>query len=86
MRQAYENLDRLQALHAGAVTRSWVAQWQALLDQGPGAALEVLTSRTERACELRQNSPFAGVVSPEQRAAVLRAFVAEWNAGQKVSG
>jgi hypothetical protein len=40
--------------------------------------LEALTSRDAWAVELRQNSPFAGVLSGAGRAAVLAAFREHW--------
>jgi hypothetical protein len=48
-------------------------QWQVLLDGPLDDLLEVLTSPTPRARELRQNAPFADVLSDEERAAVLKA-------------
>jgi len=38
-----------------------------------------LTSTGPRAIELRQNSPFAGVLRPEERAAALAAFRDHWH-------
>jgi hypothetical protein len=38
--------------------------------------LETLTSRTPRARELRQNSPFAGVLTEAERQRVLSGFQA----------
>jgi hypothetical protein len=40
------------------------------------AVLDALTSRVPHAVELRQNSPFAGVLPETERRAVLAAFVA----------
>jgi hypothetical protein len=37
-----------------------------------------LTSRAPIAVELRQNSPFAGVISQEDRARALAAFRSHW--------
>jgi hypothetical protein len=52
----------------------WLAAWQSVLDDGPEAVLQTLTSQTPLAIELRQNSPFAGVLPEEERRAVLGAF------------
>ena len=51
----------------------WLDRWHAVLDAGVDAVLEVLTSRTPHAVELRQNSPFAGVLPEADRRAVLAA-------------
>lgn len=52
--------------------------WQVVLDSEVEAVLDVLTSREAQAIELRQNSPFAGVLSESERLAVLAAFVELW--------
>lgn len=38
----------------------------------------MLTSQRPAALELRQNSPFAGVISEEVRSRVLASFVRHW--------
>lgn len=57
-------------------TEESLQQWSRLLDGDLGDLIEVLTSRSEDACELRPDSPFAGVLTPAQRSAVLRSYVA----------
>jgi len=56
------------------MTEVWLTRWREKLRQGPGAVLKVLTSEAPEAVELRQNSPFAGVLSQPQRQQVLKAF------------
>jgi excisionase family DNA binding protein len=74
--KARDNLSRLRSTHPRGASRRWLDEWDRLL-QGPiGPILETLTSRTPRARELRQNSPFAGVLTEAERAAVLAAFTA----------
>ena len=51
---------------------------QAVLDDGVEAVLDVLTSRSPQAVELRQNSPFAGVLPEAERRAVLATFASSW--------
>lgn len=71
---AWENLRQLRAQHTRGQAARWLAEWQQLL-QGPVEdVLAVLTSATPHARELRQNSPFAGVLTDSERAAVLAAF------------
>ena len=43
------------------------------------AVLDVLTSRDELAVELRQNSPFAGVLTEAERQAALASFRRQWS-------
>ena len=67
--RAQRNLTRARAQYD--VVPSWVHQWQALLDGPTDKLVEALTSPDERARVLRQSSPFAGVLSPRERWAVL---------------
>jgi excisionase family DNA binding protein len=73
------NLQRLRAQHPGrGMTARWLDQWQAVLDAGVDAVADVLTSPGPAALELRQNSPFAGVISEDARSRVLASFVRHW--------
>ncbi|RMI12718.1 DNA-binding protein [Cellulomonas triticagri] len=71
-RQAQQNLTALRARHARGRPAVWLAQWQDLLDGPVDDLLDALTSPSQRSRELRQNSPFAGVLTEDERAAVLR--------------
>lgn len=68
---AKQNLHRLQAQHTRGQLARWLGDWQVLLDGPVEEVLATLTSRTPRARELRQNNPFAGVLSDDQRVRVL---------------
>lgn len=68
------NLRRLRRLHPEGRAWDWLDRWQAVLDAGPEAVLEALTSPTTFAIELRHKSPFAGVLSEEERRTVLDAL------------
>jgi hypothetical protein len=72
--KAAENLDRLLAQHRGTMAEVWLLRWREKLSAGPGAVLKALTSQDPESVELRQNSPFAGVLSQPQRQQVLEAF------------
>jgi len=74
LEHAQTNLERLRGTHPTGMSRDWLASWQAILDRGPEAVLETLTSASALAIELRQNSPFAGVLPADERASVLGAF------------
>jgi len=52
--------------------------WQHVLDGGVDDVVAVLVGTDERSCELRQNSPFAGVLSDGDRLRVLSAFREYW--------
>jgi excisionase family DNA binding protein len=68
------NLRRLRRLHPEGSAWAWLDRWQVVLDDGPEAVLDALTSSAAYAIELRRTSPFAGVLSEEERKAVLVAF------------
>ena len=72
--KARHNLAKLRVVHARGASRRWLDEWERLLYGPIDRVLEVLTSRTPRARELRQNSPFAGVLTEAERHRVLSAF------------
>ncbi len=76
--QARKNLQRLKQVHPGGMTALWLARWQAVIDAGEDEVFSALTSPAPWAIELRQNSPFAGVLRQEDRAAALAAFRSHW--------
>jgi len=76
--KARVNLDRLRRVHPDGMASVWFDRWQVVLDDGVEAVLEVLTSRSPHAVELRQNSPFAGVLPEVERHAVLASFASRW--------
>jgi len=74
--QARENLEALSREHPSA--GPWLDSWRHVLDAGPEEVLQVLTSPAESAVELRQNTPFAGVLDEVERRRVLDAFRQYW--------
>ena len=69
--RARANLRRLKAAHPRGVAAGWLGEWARLLDGPVDELLAAMTSRSERGCELRQNSPFAGVLTQRERARIL---------------
>lgn len=55
-------------------TRSYDDEWARALDEGLDATLRIALGRSQRAAALRQCSPFAGILTPRERAAFLRAW------------
>lgn len=66
---AQRNLTRARAEHD--VPPSWMHRWQELLNGPTSELIDVLTSPNEQARVLRQSSPFAGVLTPRERWALL---------------
>lgn len=71
---ARENAHRFLKRGPSSGTERHLRRWLRLIDKGPEAVMEMLTSTSEVAREMRQSSPFAGVISEEERQAVLRSF------------
>ena len=73
---ARRNLARMLVAEPRAAT--YVESWERLLDSGPEPVLAMLTSDTAEAIQLRQNTPFAGLLTEAERQAALTAFAAAW--------
>ncbi len=71
-------LDRLDAMRptARGQAKTWLDEWERLLNGPVDRVLAALTDRSLRGRELRQNSPFAGALTEEQR----RMALDEWRA------
>jgi len=67
MGKARSNIARMRA--AASHEHPWIDVWEALLELGASHVAAVLMSRDQFACDLRQSSPFAGVLSEMERAA-----------------
>jgi excisionase family DNA binding protein len=72
--RARRNLVRLERVHPAGMSAQWLARWRILVEEGPEAVMRALVAESGDAVELRQNSPFAGVLSQAERLAILRAF------------
>lgn len=70
---ARENLAHMRTRHTRGRPAQWLNQWQRLLDGPLDELLLTLTSPSQRSRELRQNSPFAGVLTEDERLAALDA-------------
>ena len=57
------------------------AKFEQVIDQGIEAVLGVFGGYDERSCDLRQNSPFAGVLTGVERLEVLERWKAERGQG-----
>lgn len=74
LQKAQHNLDALKRTHSRGMSRHWLDEWERVLSGPIEHVLEVLTARTPLARELRQNSPFAGVLTEAERRKVLDSF------------
>jgi excisionase family DNA binding protein len=71
---ARENARRFLARGPSLGSARWLRRWLRLLDKGPEPVMEMLTSTSGVGREMRQSSPFAGVLSEPERLAILRSF------------
>ncbi|NJP34117.1 hypothetical protein [Micromonospora thermarum] len=74
LRRARVNLDRLLLQHQKTMTEVWLRRWQDKIDEGVGAVYRALIAEDPEAVDLRQNSPFAGILPQPQRRKILAAF------------
>jgi len=72
LEKARSNLRTMQTAHG--VRNPWVQRWERLVDAGPEAVIRALVADTPESVELRQNSPFAGVLTDRERRLALDAF------------
>ncbi len=78
--KAREHLDRWRSVHRpDGMTVHYLDEWSEVLDAGLDTVIETLISRTPKSCELRQNTPFAGVLPDDTRVRVLRSFNQHWS-------
>lgn len=70
---AHRNLEMMRASARGPAL-SWLDEWDRLLVAPIEELLNALTSQSPRSRDLRQNSPFAGVMSEAEREQVLAAW------------
>jgi excisionase family DNA binding protein len=74
LKVATRNLERMSRVHQRGQAAVWLDEWKRLLDGLLEGILDALTSRSQGSVELRQNSPFAGLLTEKERSRVLTAF------------
>ncbi|NRQ49203.1 helix-turn-helix domain-containing protein [Aeromicrobium stalagmiti] len=71
--KARSNIERwLPEQRVDGMTAAYLRDWESVLVGGVDQIIHVITSLDERSADLRENSPFAGVMSPERRTKILR--------------
>lgn len=68
---AWDNLARWESARGPQPT---FPEWREILSQPLPLVLELLIEESERADRLRQSSPFAGILSPEERMAIIEYY------------
>jgi hypothetical protein len=70
--RARATLQRMEAAHSG--TSPFLRLWKALLAESPDRVIARMTGLDDEACELRQVTPFAGLLSAGERSEIYRRF------------
>ncbi len=71
--KARANLDRVRQNVSGPRARAWVEDWARALDGPLSALIELCLRQDEYGIDMRQVSPFAGVLTTDERMAAIRA-------------
>jgi hypothetical protein len=71
-RQALANLNRRREADTQGNGLHYIAAWATLLAGPPARLIDLMVSTDQAARDLRQSSPFAGVLSDEERLDILR--------------
>jgi len=71
---ARRNIELQREVHRRGQPARAMERWAALLNGPIEELADVLVSRAPEASDLRQNSPFAGVLTERERSTVLAAF------------
>jgi excisionase family DNA binding protein len=86
--RAKQRLERLRHSHNDGSSERYLDAWQAALDAGPDAVLEIMLDRGERGQAMRSASPLSGLglLSDDERVRVRTSARAHWQAShQQVS-
>ena len=61
-------------LESGCVSQYWAEAWNDVLEGTLDDVIAVITDSSQRPRDLRQSSPFAGVLDPRKRWEILRRY------------
>lgn len=70
---AEQNLSRSDTIIGDSAAQRWNAEWRKVLDDGPNAVRATLLDPSPHGHDMRQMTPFAGLLSDEERNAALAA-------------
>lgn len=75
--RARQNLAVMRRANDDGSADGWLDEWERLLDGAVIDVAAVLVSTDERARDLRQVTPFSGVLTPRERWALCRSMPSE---------
>lgn len=74
LQKARETLERWLDIHRDNGVYPALMEWQEILSRQWEEVKAILTEESENGARLRQNSPFAGVLTPRERNEIYRKF------------
>ena len=72
-RLAVKNLNRSEKVVGDNVAKEWIDEWRTVLDRGSKAVRSTLLDPTAHGHDMRQMTPFAGLLTEAERNAALAA-------------
>ncbi|MHA6695770.1 helix-turn-helix domain-containing protein [Homoserinimonas sp. A520] len=67
-----KNLERLSTRLTSPISQSWVNRWSELIDSPVDVLITGMLADTPEGRELRQNSPFSGALTQDERLAAIK--------------
>lgn len=72
-RLARSNVERMESVTGSNRSKALLAEWRRVLDEGPTAVRRALLDQSEHGHDMRQMTPFAGLMNDRERELVLDA-------------
>jgi hypothetical protein len=69
---ARANLSRMRRSVRGAQAQAWLDEWAELIDDPGPRLIDVFLGEDEHSTDMRQVSPFAGVLTQDERLAAIK--------------
>jgi len=61
------NIEKIRPRVHGSMATEWLDEWQRLSRGSVGAIIDVLLGTDQHSIDMRQNSPFAGALTQQER-------------------
>lgn len=68
---AHRNIDRMRTAVRGEQAQAWLDEWAELVDHPGPALIDAFVDTDEHSIDLRQVSPFAGLLTQQERLAAI---------------
>lgn len=68
---AHRNIDRMRTSVRGSQAQGWLDEWADLIDKPGPRLIDAFLGEDEHRVDLRQVSPFAGLLTQDERKAAI---------------